>query len=72
MIKGFLSNNTSIAISPLWLQTLEKTYGFRRRNETMIYTCKKTKVCRKDALVSYTKLALKMRSLLVLRVQRLE
>ena len=72
MIDSLLSNNTSNRYKFIMTPTRGKICGLRRRNGTMIHTFRKTKDCGQHALVTYTKCALKMGSLLVVRVQRLE
>ena len=70
--KVFCQAIHQIALSSLWLQPEVKTCCLYHRNGTIIHTFRKTKYCRQHVLATYTKWALKVGSLLVLRVQRLE
>ena len=71
-IESLLSNNKSNHYKSILTPTRGKTCGLHCRNGTMIHTLKKTKDRGQHALVIYTKVALKMGSSLVPRVQRLE
>ena len=59
MIQSLLSNNTSIVLSLLWLRHVRKTCCLYRKNGTITHTFRKTKDCRQQPLVIYTKWALK-------------
>ena len=72
MIESLLSSNTSNRFKFIVIQPVGKTCDLRHRNGTMIHKYRKSKDCRQHALVTCTKKALKVGSLLLLRVRRLE
>ena len=72
MIESLLSSITSNHFKSIVTPTRGKTCGLHHRNGTMLHTFRNTKDYRQHALVTYTKWVLKVGSLLVLRVQRLE
>ena len=72
MIESLLSSNTSNYFKFIVTPTRRKNLWSPSQKWNTIHNFWKTKDCRQHALVNYTKWALKVGSLLVLRVQRLE
>ena len=72
MIESLLSKNASHCFKFIMTPTRRKNLWSPSQKWNAIHNFRKTKDCRQHALVNYTKWALKVGSLLVLRVPRQE